>query len=203
RIGLGRADDGVAGLAELVLDLDLAPQGDAVLGTRLLDDLRVADHLLKPQDAALDPALGVLGVLVLGVLGDVAEVLGGADAVRDLEPADVAQLIQLGLELLQALLGDGDGSFLHGAHTCKQQRPARVRSWVGHLRCIRPSAGSADYSCTQWNCQKRWSDVIRQWRPGPARPGQTDRPGRPRTAPGRSEERRVGKEWRWWWGRGE
>ena len=38
-------------------------------------------------DAALDERLLVLGVLVLGVLGDVAVLLGLVDALRDLGPA--------------------------------------------------------------------------------------------------------------------
>ena len=51
----------------------------------------------------LEQRLVVLGVVVLGVLGDVAELARDADALRDLAALLVRQVLDLLLELLVAL----------------------------------------------------------------------------------------------------
>ena len=53
----------------------------------LVDDRGVLDERLERLDATLDEGLLVLGVLVLGVLGEVAVLLGVVDAVGDLRAA--------------------------------------------------------------------------------------------------------------------
>ena len=53
-------------------------------GVVLVDDRGVLDQRLERLDPALDEGLLVLGVLVLGVLGEVAVLLGVVDALGDL-----------------------------------------------------------------------------------------------------------------------
>src|ERR1700737_2495896 len=73
-----------------------------------LDDAGIADQLLEEKDPSLDEALLVLGIVVFGVLVDVAEFLGLPDALGDLGPALVAQDLQLRLEPVQPFLGEVD-----------------------------------------------------------------------------------------------
>jgi hypothetical protein len=61
----------------------------------LVDDRGVLDQALEGLDPALDERLLVLGVLVLGVLGQVAVLLGVVDAAGDLGAADVHEEVQL------------------------------------------------------------------------------------------------------------
>ena len=51
---------------------------------RLVDDGRAAEPLLELRDPLLEHGLLVLGVVVLGVLGDVAELARLLDALGDL-----------------------------------------------------------------------------------------------------------------------
>jgi hypothetical protein len=75
----------------------------------------------------LEHCLLVLGVVVLRVLGDVAELAGDTDAIRHLAPLLVPQVIDLLLELLVALGRQDD--FLQaaslGIHTAGLARPKR------------------------------------------------------------------------------
>ena len=107
RVGLGRADDlelaRVAGL--LVLDVDDDADAD-LLEVDLLrvDDARPAQPLLELGDPLLEQGLLVLGVVVLGVLGDVAELPRLLDPRGDLAALDGREVVDLRLELVQALL---------------------------------------------------------------------------------------------------
>ncbi len=110
-LGLGGADDReglrLAGVVELdahgVADLD-----------DLVVDLVPADHggraelLLEGEDARLEHRLLVLGVVVLGVLGDVPELTGLLDALGDLSAANGGELLELVLELLETFGGEDD-----------------------------------------------------------------------------------------------
>jgi hypothetical protein len=55
---------------------------------RLLDHHRVLDQRRKRLDAAFDERLLVLGILVLGVLREVAVLLRVVDPLGDLRPLD-------------------------------------------------------------------------------------------------------------------
>ena len=110
--GLGGADDGERLLALVALDDDLRADADAV-AVRLLDDRRVAQLQLERGDAALQERLLLLGVLVLGVLGEVAVELRLVDARSDARPVDGDELVKLGLELLEALGGEVDRLRVH------------------------------------------------------------------------------------------
>ena len=90
-IGLGRAHQGV--------DADLAgvlvAQGDRAADAHLVgvdlgvfDDPRAAKLLLQKADAMLEQGLFVLGVVVFGVLRDVAEIPSCTDALGYLLPLD-------------------------------------------------------------------------------------------------------------------
>src|SRR5438309_10163973 len=68
------------------------------------DDAGVADQLLEEEDAPLDEALLVLGVVVFGVLVDVAEFFGLPDTLGDLGAALVAEHLELRLEPVQPFL---------------------------------------------------------------------------------------------------
>ena len=87
-LGLGRADDRERLLAVLALDRDGRADLDVVGRVVLVDDRGVLDQRLERLDPALDERLLVLGVLVLGVLGEVAVFLGVVDPRGDLGPLD-------------------------------------------------------------------------------------------------------------------
>ena len=70
----------------------------------LVDDRGVLDQRLEGLDPAFDERLLVLGVLVLGVLGQIAVFLGVVDPVGDLGPLDRDHLVELGSELLETVL---------------------------------------------------------------------------------------------------
>ena len=112
RVGLGRADDRVllrlAGL--LVLDVhDRADLHDVGRDLGGVDDrARRASFSSSVGDARLEHRLLVLGVVVLGVLGDVAELACLLDALGDLAAAVGAQDLELVLELLEAFRGEDD-----------------------------------------------------------------------------------------------
>src|SRR5215218_11379898 len=83
------------------------PQVDLVfLDFRRVDDLHVAYPALELTDPALQQALFVLRLVVLGVLGDVPEFTGLADAVCDLFATRLGQVCEFLLELLETLRGN-------------------------------------------------------------------------------------------------
>ena len=73
-----------------------------------VDDDGAAQPLLERVDARLEHGLLVLGVVVLGVLRDVAEVARGADALGDLVALDGREVLDLLLEALEALGREDD-----------------------------------------------------------------------------------------------
>src|SRR5690349_3185656 len=102
RVRLGGADDPVLDrlLRVDVAQLHLRADRDDVLGDVLLGDhARVAEPLLERGDAVLEQRLLVLGVVVLGVLRDVAHLAGEADALVLLPRLGVRQVPGLPLSL--------------------------------------------------------------------------------------------------------
>jgi hypothetical protein len=81
------------------------PQGDLVSAAGLDHD-RAAAQLAQPLDLRLQVRLGVLGVVVLGVLLEVAEVARRLDALRDRAATRGLELVQLGLQGGEALARD-------------------------------------------------------------------------------------------------
>src|SRR5258708_9358677 len=155
-IGLDRTDDGPVLFAVLVLDLDLGTKLDCAGGffRRLLDDLGVSDRLLECEDATLDPTLVVLGVLVFGILGDIAELLGAADPVGHLPPLHGEELVKLGLELLQAFLGDRNGLVLQHLNFLKKRTAPRTSAFAGTGTLgVSPPRKSADYTPLRRRCR--------------------------------------------------
>ena len=68
-----------------------------------VDHARVGETILELRDPVLEHHLLVLRVVVLGVLGDLAELARGGDSVCDLPALLRAQPLQLGLQLLVAV----------------------------------------------------------------------------------------------------
>src|SRR5690606_25126367 len=77
----------------------------------LIDDAGIAEHALQGRDAPLDEGLLVLGVIVLGVFRDIAELQRLLDAGGDLPPLDGLQGLQLFFQLPQAFTGEEDFLF--------------------------------------------------------------------------------------------
>src|SRR5207245_10930344 len=85
----------------------------------------------------LHESLLVLGVVVLGVLVDVAEFLGLADALRHFRAALVAQEVQLLLQPVVAVVGQKDRLLV--LHSSLQLRPDPLVKWRKSRRIIRDS----------------------------------------------------------------
>ena len=100
---------------------------DVVVELGGVDDLRRAELVLELRDALLEHRLLVLGVVVLGVLRDVAELARFLDALRDLTTAGDGEVLDLLLELLESLGGEDD-VLLHasslGSRVLEYARPA-------------------------------------------------------------------------------
>ena len=95
--------------ALLVLDVDGDADADDVVGELAdVDDLRGAQALLELGDPLLEHRLLVLGVVVLGVLRDVAELARLLDPLGHLAALLGLQLLELRLELLEAFGGEDD-----------------------------------------------------------------------------------------------
>src|SRR5204862_1305752 len=109
-VGLGRAHDReLQRAALLVLDVDDRADADGVGGDVVrVDDLGGAQTLLQLHDALLEHRLLVLGVVVLGVLRDVAELASLLDALGHVAAPVAGQLLELILELLEAFWGEDD-----------------------------------------------------------------------------------------------
>ena len=117
----------------------------------LVDQRRVLDQRLDHLDPALDEGLLVLGVLVLGVLGEVAVLLGVVDPLGDLRPADGHHLLELVAELVEAVLADVGGLVVHGVSypgIRKEPQPRvfnrALESEVGREAYNRPGGVSKD-----------------------------------------------------------
>ena len=74
-----------------------------------VDDLGGRELAFDFLDAAFDEALAILGGVVLGVLGQVTLGARLGDRVDHPGALDGLELVQLGLELLGAAFGDGNG----------------------------------------------------------------------------------------------
>src|SRR5436190_8664238 len=123
RVRFGRADDLVLDrlLSGDVAQPDLRADRDDVLRHVLFaDDLGVAELLLELRDPMLEQRLLVLGVVVLGVFGDVAELTRDPDTVGDLAALVVRQVLDLLLELLVPLWSEDD--VLHNLPFLKKMR---------------------------------------------------------------------------------
>jgi hypothetical protein len=72
----------------------------------LVDDRRSPDALLELGDPLLEQGLLVLGVVIFGVLHDVAELTRLLDARRHLATLRGGEVVELLAELVQPLLGD-------------------------------------------------------------------------------------------------
>ena len=91
----------------LVFDVDDGAEGDLVGADRLLvDHGGAAQPLFELRDPALEQRLLVLGVVVLGVLGDVAEVARLLDPRGHLAPFHGREMLDLLFELLEPFRGD-------------------------------------------------------------------------------------------------
>src|SRR3989442_4245907 len=104
RFSLGRADDRERLVAVLVVDLHGRADLDHAFDVLALDDARVAHQLLEQKDPAFDETLLVLGVIVLGVLVDIAEFLRLPNPLSNLGPALVAKHLELRLQAVATLL---------------------------------------------------------------------------------------------------
>ena len=79
-----------------VTQLHVRPDRDDVLRDLLLrDHARGQEPLLEHRDAVLEQGLLVLGVVVLGVLGDVAELARSADPVRNFTALGGGEMLDL------------------------------------------------------------------------------------------------------------
>src|SRR5690349_11704230 len=106
RLGLRGAHDLERLGALVAVHLHGGADLDVVAGGVLVDQRRVLDHRLEGLDPALDERLLVLGVLVLGVLAQVAVLFRVMDPLGDLGAPDVQHLLELRAELLEAVLAD-------------------------------------------------------------------------------------------------
>ena len=114
-VGFVGADDVVGRLhtARFVIYGDDGADADAgLIHLTLVKDARVCDHLAKLGDAGVDLALLGLCLIVLAVLGQVAEGTGGGDLLFVLLHLDGDEVVELLLECLEAL-GRIDLEFCH------------------------------------------------------------------------------------------
>ena len=136
---------------------------DAVV--RRLADLGAAEHVLELTDAVLDLALLVLGGVVAAVLLEVALVAGSADPLDDLLADRAAQLLQLGLELGEGLLGQPDGVVLESA-SCGTPDRVKGRYGVPALGVVsavrRPRAGRPKISSLPTRVRHRGRSAARR-----------------------------------------
>src|SRR5579875_1435024 len=135
RVRLGRADDVVLDrlVRGHVLEAHLGSYRDLARADLLLrHDARVLQPFLERRDPRLEVGLVVLRRVVLGVLGDVAELARGADPLGHLAAAHRRQVLDLLLELLVALRREDD--FLHHVLLDPEIRNGRWR--------MRPAAGA-------------------------------------------------------------
>src|SRR6266566_3011136 len=163
RVRLGRADDVVLDrlLGRDVAQLDLRADRDDVLGDVLLvDHLRISEPFLEQRDPVLEQRLLVLGVVIFGVLGNVAEFARDPNPVRDLAPFVVGEVRDLFLELLVSLWSKDD--FLHNLPFPKEKRgaiaPSRARI-VAIQSGSRNSSDIYDLRSMQVNLHETWHIV--------------------------------------------
>src|SRR5262245_30453959 len=103
-----------------------AHRDDVLLDVLLRDHASIGQLLLEDRDAMLEQRLVVLGVVVLRVFCNVAELARDADALRYLAALVVRQVFDLLLELLVALRSEDH--FLHGCSSSIKMRGAQAPS---------------------------------------------------------------------------
>jgi hypothetical protein len=139
RVRLRRADDRVL---DRLLGVDVAQPNagpdahDVGLHISLFDHAGALQPLLERGDAVLEHGLLVLGVVVLGVLRDVAELTRLLDALGDLPALHRREMLDLVLQLGMTLRGENhflQHKFLH--------RPRKIRT-------RRPREGVAAHHCS-------------------------------------------------------
>src|SRR5829696_712940 len=105
-----------------------------ILDFRRVDNLHVAHPALELTDPALQQALFVLRLVVLGVLRDVPELTGLADAVGNLLATRLGQVCEFLLELLETfrsnkllvLIGHKPRDYKGGGKGCQRGNAARL-----------------------------------------------------------------------------
>ena len=106
-VGLGRPDDRELSRFAGFLVLDVYAYADpdhAGVDRLLVDDARPPQPFLELGDPLLEQGLLVLGVVVLGVLGDVAELARLLDPLGDLAALDRREMLDLRPQLLEPFL---------------------------------------------------------------------------------------------------
>src|SRR5665811_2523313 len=98
------------------------------------DEDGVLDQRLEPLDLPFYERLLVLGVFVLGILSQVAVLLGVVDPLRDLRSPNVGQLLQLRPKLGQTLFRDVLSLVIHRGGAPILVRPAETGRLSGTLR---------------------------------------------------------------------
>src|ERR671911_419258 len=152
RVGLGGGDERVDRLtaAGIVDDGHAAAQPGDLRPRLHLAHLRVERRLAQLEDARLEHRLALLGVVVLGVLLEVAPLAGGPDALGDLAPAVALELRDLDVERLERLRGHDDRL----AHRVSAPRlAARRSSAVTSFTRGRPDSSPRRCSCSSIACQ--------------------------------------------------
>ncbi len=166
-VGLGGAHDGEHALTAAHVDGDGGADVHGVGALRGCHDGGLAQDAGNLGDARLEHALLVFRVVVLGVLGDVAELARHLDALAHLGALLGFQIMQLLFELLLAL-GGKNVVISHVVHlSIRKKRYAPDRS---PLRI--PRTNLVKLRSTRSSCGQRWSS---SWR----RPRRLPRP-RPR-----------------------
>ena len=155
RVGLGRADDlELARVARLlVLDVDATPTPTSSVSTCFSSmTLRAAQPLLELGDPLLEQRLLVLGVVVLGVLGDVAELARFLDALGDLAALGGREVLDLRLSFSRPswVISASRATCcpLHSSRPPDERSPGTTKYARNAARfgATRARAGGADYS---------------------------------------------------------
>ncbi len=102
-IGLGRTDD--RKFMRIARPGLFDPHGRTEMDfvrnvVALIDDARVANHPFELENASFDERLLLLGVLVFGIFGDVAELFRLTNSFVDFSAMNGLELVELFLELL-------------------------------------------------------------------------------------------------------
>ena len=114
-IGLGAADDGEHALTAVHVHGHRGADVHLARALRRVHNGGLGEDAADLGDARLHHALLVLGIVVLGVLGDVAELAGDLDALADLGTLLVLEVVQLLLELLLAFFSQHVVVVSHGS----------------------------------------------------------------------------------------
>src|SRR5215208_2548987 len=136
-----------------------------ILDFRRVDNLHVAHPALELTNPALQQTLFVLRLVVLGVLRDVPELTGLADAVGNLLATRLGQVCEFLLELLETfrsnkllvLIGHKPRDYKGGGNGCQRGNGQRIRT-------LSPSAFACQTPCGNPSCD--WRRLRPPWRAG-------------------------------------